>query len=197
MVSSNGCTQATNIPAPALAWRFASELWSDITAGSGSNRNPEEAPLSSSPSPSDTGATGKRRQILVVEDNRADVFLIREAIRVARVNAELHVVSDGEKAIRFFNEVDADPALPCPDVVLLDINLPRRQGGEVLEEMRRSRRCSRALVMVVTSSDSDADRQRMASLGADEYFRKSSEYRDFMQLGEVVKTLLGRAKFSQ
>ena len=133
----------------------------------------------------------------MVEDNRADVFLIREAIRVARVNAELHVVSDGEKAIRFFNEVDADPALPCPDVVLLDINLPRRQGGEVLEEMRRSRRCSRALVMVVTSSDSDADRQRMASLGADEYFRKSSEYGDFMKLGEVVKALLGRAEFSQ
>ena len=141
--------------------------------------------------------SGRRHHILIVEDNRADVFLIREAILAAHVSAELHVVSDGEKAIGFFSAADADPDLPCPDMVLLDNNLPRRHGDEVLEEMRRSRRCSHALVVVVTSSDSDRDRQRMAQLGADEYFRKSSEYRDFMQLGEVVKTLLGRAKFSQ
>lgn len=127
----------------------------------------------------------------MVEDNKADVFLIREAIAAARVNAELHVVADGDKAIRFFADVDSDESAPCPILVILDINLPRRNGSEVLRNMRGTRRCANALVVVFTSSDSADDRRQMANLGANEYFRKSSDYKDFMKLGEVVKRLLG------
>jgi two-component system, chemotaxis family, response regulator Rcp1 len=132
----------------------------------------------------------KRLHILVVEDNKADVFLIREALEAARLEADLQVAPDGEKALQFFEEVDRNDAAPCPDLVIIDINLPRKHGGEVLRHMRNSRRCANALVLVVTSSDSDRDREEMGRLGANGYFRKPSDYHDFMKLGEIVAGLL-------
>ena len=170
----------------------APEWWSDVTAGSGSNRNPDEGQPSSSPSPSDAAAK-KRRTILIVEDNRADVFLIRESLETAQIDADLEVVSDGEQAIRFFQRAERDLAAPCPALVLLDINLPKRQGRDVLKHLRQSGRCSDAVVLIVTSSDSAHDREEMTELGAKGYFRKPSEYRDFMKLGDLVKTLLADA----
>jgi two-component system, chemotaxis family, response regulator Rcp1 len=125
-----------------------------------------------------------------VEDNKADVFLIREAIDAAKLNVEMHVVRDGEKAILFFDEADRDESAPCPDLVIIDINLPKKHGGEVLQYMRRSRRCAAALVLVVTSSDSTRDRDEMAKLGASKYFRKPSEYDGFMKLGDIVREML-------
>lgn len=129
--------------------------------------------------------------MLIVEDNESDVFLIREAIRAAKLPVTVHIVKDGDQAVQFFETVDADASVPCPALVLLDINLPKKQGGEVLKHMRRSRRCAGALVIVVSSSDSARDRQQMKSLGADGYFRKPSEYEAFMKLGEMIKSFLG------
>ncbi len=127
---------------------------------------------------------------MIVEDNLADVFLIRRAIEAANVYAGLHVVHDGEQAIRFFDEVDGDITAPCPDLVILDINLPRKHGGEVLQHMRETRRCRSALVIAVSTSDSAHDREQMMKLGANAYFRKPSDYADFMKLGDMVKSLL-------
>lgn len=126
----------------------------------------------------------------MVEDNRGDIFLIREAIRAAQLDADLHFAQDGEKALRFIEQVDENPSLRCPSLVIMDINLPKKQGGEVLEQMRKSRRCANALTVVVTSSDSDKDREAMARLGVREYFCKPSQYEEFMKLGEVVKRVL-------
>jgi chemotaxis family two-component system response regulator Rcp1 len=74
----------------------------------------------------------------------ADVFLIRKAIRIAKFPADLHIARDGEQAIRFFDEADADITAPCPAVVLLDINLPKKPGSQVLQHLRKSRRCGKA-----------------------------------------------------
>lgn len=120
------------------------------------------------------------------------MYLIRQAIQAAELNAELDVVQDGEKAIRFFDRVDRDESAACPVMVIIDINLPKRPGGEVLREMRKSRRCANALVVVVTSSDSSRDRDDMARLGANAYFRKPSDYESFLKLGEVASALLRR-----
>jgi chemotaxis family two-component system response regulator Rcp1 len=128
--------------------------------------------------------------ILIVEDDSADVFLISEAISSANPNAELEVVSDGEKAIRLFEKIDSDDNLACPALVILDINLPKKNGGQVLRHMRNTRRCAAARVLVVTSSDSARDRETMAGLGADGYFRKPSDYEHFMKLGGLVRELL-------
>ena len=125
-----------------------------------------------------------------MEDNAADVFLIRTAIQTADIPAHLHVVRDGEQALKFFEEADQDAGRPCPSLVILDINLPKKQGGEVLEQMRKSGRCCKALVIAVSTSNSAADRQNMLRLGANGYFHKPSEYKEFMKLGDVIKGLL-------
>jgi DNA-binding response OmpR family regulator len=75
----------------------------------------------------------------------------------------------------FFDRADSDPAAPCPTLVLLDINLPRKHGGEVLKYVRNSRKCRNVVVIAVSSSDSPRDREDMMKLGASGYFRKPSE----------------------
>ena len=134
--------------------------------------------------------TGVRGYVLVVEDNEADVFLIQEAIAAKKLPMTLHVVRDGEQAMRYFDEADGDVSAPCPALVILDINLPKKQGSEVLKHMRRSRRCANALVIAVSTSDSARDREQMTELGVNGYFHKPSEYAAFMKLGDVVKALL-------
>lgn len=134
-----------------------------------------------------------RASVLVVEDNRADVFLIREALERSGADASLQVIPDGESAIHFFDQIDSDPAAPCPALVMVDLNLPKRQGRDVLACIRQSRRCAQVPVLIVTSSNSERDRDEVARLGVQGYFRKPSAYEDFMKLGEIVTTLLGRS----
>ncbi len=120
------------------------------------------------------------------------MFLIRQALLKSEIDAQIHVADDGEKTIRFFEQADADPAAPCPDLILLDINMPRYKGGDVLRRLRASARCKQALVVIVTSSDSQRDREDMGAFGADGYFRKPSEFSEFMKLGQLVRDVLAR-----
>jgi DNA-binding response OmpR family regulator len=125
-----------------------------------------------------------------VEDSKPDALLIREAIKSAAIDADLHFVQDGEKATDFFDAADEDDRSPCPNLLLLDLNLPKKSGTEVLTHMRSSRKCKGTKVLIVTSSDSPRDREAVAALGANEYFRKPSGYPEFLKLGELVKRLL-------
>jgi chemotaxis family two-component system response regulator Rcp1 len=157
---------------------------------SGSNPNPGKDALSDSRSPAEEAAPCQRPYILVVEDNPADLRLIREALADAGIAADIQVAEDGEKALHFLEAAESDESTPCPTLVILDINLPRKKGGDILRHMRRLSRCCNALVLVVTSSDSIRDREEMDRLGANGYFRKPSDYAGFMKLGHVVKALL-------
>jgi len=161
-----------------------------IEAESGSNPKPDGEQPSAARLPADQPAVQKQQHILIVEDSKADVFLIRESVQSLDLRAELNVVQDGEKAIKFFEYVDRDLSAPCPDLIILDINLPKRSGGEVVRQMRQTRRCANVPILVVTSSDSERDRDEMAKLGVQAYFRKPSEYASFMKLGDLVKRLL-------
>lgn len=158
---------------------------------SGSNPNQVKDQPSISPSPNEGKAAPP--QILVVEDSKTDIFLIREAIANAQVNADLHFVSDGAGATQFFDSADADANAPCPALVLLDLNLPKKNGDEILQHLRGSKRCRDAAVLIVSSSDAVRDREAVAALGVSAFFRKPSDYYDFMKLGDLVKTLLGPA----
>ncbi len=129
---------------------------------------------------------------MVVEDNAADVFLIRAAIRAAGVDADLYVMKDGEEAIRFIDRLEADLEAPVADLILLDINLPKKQGGEVLEHIRKTRRSANSRVIAVSTSDSAKDRENMTRLGAIGYFHKPSRYEDFLKLGGLIKQVLGQ-----
>ena len=127
---------------------------------------------------------------MIVEDNNADLFLIRDALGAAKINVEIHVAQDGEEAQHFLDAAQNNEGAPCPSLVVLDINLPRKKGGDILRHMRGMSRCADVLVLVVSSSDSARDRQEMYSLGVNGYFRKPSEYSEFMKLGHIVKALL-------
>jgi CheY-like chemotaxis protein len=189
LASSSVFTPVTNIQVPVLGWPFVNESSTSMMAGSGSNPNPDEDQSSASRSQSDeTGGTPP--QILVVEDNPADVLLIRRALRAAYAGAEIQVVSDGQQAIRTFEVLDGDYSLPRPTLVILDINLPKVPGPDVLKYLRESRRCCEVKVLVVSTSDAERDRDTMSKLGADGYFRKPSAVGEFMKLGDIVKTLL-------
>ncbi len=128
--------------------------------------------------------------MFIIEDNESDVYLIREAMEAIRLPFTLQVVEDGEQAVRFFDQADDDPGMPCPALVILDINLPKKQGSDVLRHMRQSRKCANVPVIAVSTSDSAEDRERMTKLGMDRYFRKPSDYDEFMKLGQIVKALL-------
>jgi two-component system, chemotaxis family, response regulator Rcp1 len=118
------------------------------------------------------------------------VLLVEEALREYRVDCALTVVSDGEEGMRFFQTLDNNPEARSPSLVLLDLNLPKRSGHEVLQVIRRSRRCPAISVVVVTSSQHQSDLAQMKRLGATAYFHKPSSFDEFMRLGALVKDLL-------
>ena len=114
---------------------------------------------------------------------------MREAIRIEELPLEVFVVADGARAVDFVSAAERDPAAPCPHVLLLDLNLPKIDGLEVLRRIRAGEKCKSLPVLVVTSSDSPADRRGVSSLGA-AYFRKPVTYDEFIKLGGVLRQLL-------
>ena len=127
---------------------------------------------------------------MIVEDNPTDVFLIREALRAYRLDVDLRVFEDGEEAIHLIQLLDTDDSQACPDLMLVDLNLPRADGFEVLKRLRVSRRCAEIPVIVTTSSAAQPDRERSKSLGADAYFRKQVGYEASLEIGGIIKKLL-------
>jgi len=130
-----------------------------------------------------------RNRILLVEDNPADVGLVREALQEHQVPCELIVISNGERAIQFIEELDGE-ASACPQLVILDLNLPKKPGREVLKSMRASVPCAHVPIIVLTSSDNQKDRVEAARLGASRYIRKPSRLAEFLSLGGVFKEIL-------
>lgn len=130
--------------------------------------------------------------ILLVEDAEPDVFLVREALVQAGIKFRMMVLDDGEKAVDFVDGLDRDSSREAPDLILLDLNLPKLSGDQVLTRMRRSTRCKTVPVVIVTSSDSPRDKSDAARLGATLYFRKPSRLDEFMSLGPLVRELLKR-----
>jgi len=129
--------------------------------------------------------------ILLAEDNQADVYLVRKSLEEHGVGHELRTVKDGEDALRLIAEMGS--GIRCPELVLLDLNLPKVGGSEVLERLRENPECAHVPVIVLTSSDSPDDRGDTVRLGARAYFRKPMQLDAFLQLGELVRRILGEA----
>ena len=128
----------------------------------------------------------------MVEDNAGDVYLLRSAIESSGFKTNIRVMKDGEQATKFFDEADRDASVLSPDLVVLDLNLPKKRGGEVLEHLRRSRRCQDARVIIVSTSNLELEKETAAKSRADAYFRKPSEFDEFLKLGGVIKTLFAK-----
>lgn len=127
-------------------------------------------------------------RVLLVEDNPADVFLVREAMMHEGVEAELATAEDGEKAIRLVQSLDADPSLAGFDCFLLDLNLPRRSGAEVLRETRASVRSAETPVIMITSSEASDDREQVLRSGATHVFVKPFRLSEFRSLARLVQS---------
>jgi chemotaxis family two-component system response regulator Rcp1 len=127
--------------------------------------------------------------VLLIEDNPGDVGLIRVALHEHAVECDLTVVEDGAQAIEMIQRID-DGDAPCPQFLILDLNLPKVPGMEVLKRMRASVRCSHVPVVILTSSDNLKDKDMAARLGASRYLKKPSRLNDFIALGGVFKELM-------
>jgi len=120
-------------------------------------------------------------QLLLVEDNPGDVRLTREAFEEGRIQNELHVVPDGAEALDFLHQRGEYSDAPRPDLVLLDLNLPRTDGETVLEELKADPELRSIPVIVLTSSRTEEDVARSYDLHANAYLTKPVDPDEFIE----------------
>ncbi len=130
---------------------------------------------------------GRPARVLLVEDNDADVRLTREALREAGEDVRLSAVGDGEQALTYLRREEGFGEAPRPDLVLLDLNLPRKNGLEVLDEMRDDERLASIPVIVLTSSAARQDVEACYALGANAFVVKPQELDAFMDLIGAIR----------
>jgi chemotaxis family two-component system response regulator Rcp1 len=121
-------------------------------------------------------------QILLVEDNAADVRLTIEALREGKVRNQLSVARDGAEAMRMLRREGEHEAVPRPDLILLDLNLPKKDGREVLAEIKEDEDLKRIPVVVLTTSSAEVDILKMYSLHANCYITKPVDLDQFVQV---------------
>ena len=128
-------------------------------------------------------------RIWLAEDNPGDVRLFREALNNTGVSFELTVAPDGQKAIALVTKTAENQAIPRPHLIVLDINLPRHNGDEVLRQIRSHQSLDRIPVIMLTSSSSPADEQAVGGMGA-LYIQKPSDLDGLMSVGILIDQLL-------
>ncbi|MDQ2844308.1 MAG: response regulator, partial [Acidobacteriota bacterium] len=106
-------------------------------------------------------------QLLIVEDNPGDVYLIREALETAGVRCNLKTFADGEEALSFITEMTSLADVPRPDLILLDLNLPKLDGTEILRAIRGSRITSKIPVLVLTSALTQKEIELLETYGSE------------------------------
>src|SRR4051812_37480524 len=126
-------------------------------------------------------------ETLLVEDNEADIRLTREVFADGRVLNKLNVVRDGEEAMAFLKRRHPYEDAPRPDLVLLDLNLPRKDGREVLAEMKNDEELRRIPVVILTTSRADADVVRTYELHANCYIVKPVELSQFVAVVRSIE----------
>ena len=125
-------------------------------------------------------------EILLAEDNPGDVKLTRKALDEGSLLNNLHVVADGVEAMQYLNREDEYADAPLPDLVLLDLNMPRKDGREVLKEIKEDDELCRIPVVVLTSSEAEEDVVRSYELHANAYLTKPVDFDGFL---DVIHTL--------
>lgn len=125
-------------------------------------------------------------EILLVEDNPDDVELTIEALRDSKVVNNIHVARDGVEALEFLQRKGTHAAAPMPDLVFLDLNMPRKSGREVLEEMKRDPAIKHIPVVILTTSQADEDIVRTYNLQAAAYVVKPVDFHRFVAVIRAI-----------
>jgi len=128
-----------------------------------------------------------RMNVLVVEDNEDDVTIIKRAMRKSEFKCDLYFAYDGEQALNFLHRQGEFDDAPKPDLVLLDLKLPKANGLEVLADIKQDERLRRIPVIVLTNSERDEDMVRAYDSGAASYMTKPVDSKDFERLIQTVQ----------
>ena len=134
-----------------------------------------------------TKSLPKHIEILLVEDSPADVLLTREAFEQNKIVNTLHVAEDGIQAMDFLYRRGAYASAPRPDLILLDLNLPRKNGREVLAEIKADPDLRSIPIVVLTTSNADEDILRAYNLNANCYVVKPVGFDNFMQAMQSIR----------
>jgi chemotaxis family two-component system response regulator Rcp1 len=126
-------------------------------------------------------------RILLAEDNEGDVYLVRRTLEQRGIPHKLAVARNGEEALTMLRDSANGPATAMPELILLDLNLPRVDGAQILSHIRQTQVFGEVPVILLTSSDSPKDRDLALSLGANLYFRKPTDLTSFMKLGQIIE----------
>ena len=133
-----------------------------------------------------------KAEILVVEDNPGDVTLLRMALEYADVDCELTVMGDGGEALAYVQQLGAKGYRVAPDLVLLDLNLPKNDGIEILNILRRNPSFSDVPVVILTSSCSPRELARIEGLQITRHLIKPMDFDEYLKIGLILKDLLAK-----
>lgn len=125
--------------------------------------------------------------ILLVEDDSGDVELTKEGLQAAKMLVNLHVVDDGEKALKFLRKEPPYTEVPRPDIILLDLNMPRKDGKETLQEIKADGALRSIPVVILTTSEAEADIVRCYDLGANCYITKPLGFEAFTKVVNMIE----------
>ncbi len=129
-----------------------------------------------------TGTELKPVEILLVEDNPGDIRLAQEGLREAKILNNLHVVKDGDEAVAFLHREGPYKNAPRPNIILLDLNLPKKNGREVLQEIKQNPALRQIPVVILTSSKAEEDIAKSYDLHANCYVCKPLDLDRFLQI---------------
>jgi len=130
---------------------------------------------------------GRAAEVLLVEDSPGDVRLTREALKEGKVRNNLSVVNDGVEAMEFLRRQGKYADAPRPDIVLLDLNMPRKDGREVLAEMKGDDDLKRIPVVILTTSEAEQDILKTYELHANCYLTKPVDLEQFISIVKSVE----------
>jgi len=129
-------------------------------------------------------------EILIAEDNPADVALVREALKLHGLDCVLRVLRDGEQALALLDSLDRDPKVPRVDLLILDMHLPKYDGEEILKRLRSTGHYAQLPVIVMTSHSSSWIEAKTTKRAGLFYFRKPSTLDELSELGLMVRNVL-------
>lgn len=139
----------------------------------------------------ETAPLERKTHLLVIEDNPADVDLLRRALASAAVDCQLTVIDDGADALSLFRPGSATPwTTPAPDLAIVDLNLPKHGGLEIIEQMRANPKFAQMPVVILSSSSAPRDRAKMESFRVRRYIVKPADLEEFMRIGWQIRELL-------
>ena len=126
-------------------------------------------------------------EILLVEDNKGDIGLITEFFIDSKIRTNLHIAEDGEEAISFLCGADRFLGSPLPDIIILDWNLPKKDGSEVLTEIKENNDLKNIPVIILTTSSAEKDIIRAYDLHANAYLVKPIDFDEFMKVVNSIQ----------